>query len=386
MTAAAFGRMPVSAIALLLVAACQQQQEVAPPAAADPTINGDRQGFGSMPDGSDAAIYSLKNGNGMEVRITSYGAAVQSLTAVDRDGSFADVVLGFDTIDGYLGGSSYFGAIVGRFANRIANARFSLDGEQFVLPANDGRNTLHGGFRGFDKVLWTATGEDPGKSITLRYVSPDGEQGFPGEVSVRVVYTLTDDNELRIDYHATTDRATPLNVSNHAYFNLAGEGSGDILGHEVTILADAFTPVDDTLIPSGEIRQVAGTPFDFRDSTAIGARIDAEDEQLAFGHGYDHNWVLNKSGPGPELVARVHEPGSGRIMEVLTTEPGLQFYTGNFLDGVSGKGGHSYVYRGGFCMETQHYPDSPNHPDFPDAILRPGETYESTTIYRFSTD
>lgn len=331
-----------------------------------------------------ATDHSLTNGNGMQVRILAYGAVVQSLTAPDRHGDYADVVLGYDSIDAYAGGQAYLGAIVGRYANRIGGARFELDGNRYSLPANDGPNTLHGGFRGFDKVVWTMKPDPAGRSVRLTYVSPEGEQGFPGDITIRVTYTLTDEDELRIDYDATTDRATPLNLSNHAYFNLAGHGAGDILGHELELLADAYTPVDSNLIPTGELRDVTGTPFDFRTPTAIGARVDDDDQQLAFGHGYDHNFVLRKSGGGLELAARVFEPGSGRVLEVLTTEPGVQFYSGNHLHGLPGKHGARYGRRGGFCLETQHFPDSPNRPGFPDTILRPGETYASTTVYRFA--
>jgi len=331
-----------------------------------------------------ATDHSLTNANGMQVRILAYGAVVQSLTAPDRHGDHADVVLGYDSVDAYASGQAYLGAIVGRYANRIGGARFELDGSRYSLPANDGPNTLHGGFRGFDKVVWTMKPDPAGRSVRLTYVSPEGEQGFPGDVTIRVTYTLTDEDELRIDYDATTDRATPLNLSNHTYFNLAGHGAGDILGHELELQADAYTPVDSNLIPTGELRDVTGTPFDFRTPTAIGARVDDVDQQLAFGHGYDHNFVLRKPGGGVELAARVFEPGSGRMLEVLTTEPGVQFYTGNHLHGLPGKHGARYGRRGGFCLETQHFPDSPNRPGFPDTILRPGETYASTTVYRFA--
>lgn len=331
-----------------------------------------------------ATDHSLTNANGMQARISSYGATVRSLIVPDRHGEYADVVLGYDTVDGYIGGKAYLGATVGRYANRISGAGFELDGRRYALPANDGPNTLHGGFRGFDKVVWTAGAEAAGRSVRLTYVSPDGEQGFPGDVTVRVTYTLTDHDELRIDYDATTDRATPLNLSNHAYFNLAGHGAGDVLGHEVEIVADTFTPVDTNLIPTGELRGVEGSPFDFLAAAAIGARIADDDRQLAYAHGYDHNFVLRRTGAGLELAARIVEPDSGRVLEVLTTEPGVQFYTGNHLDGFAGKGGRVYGVRSGFCMETQHFPDSPNRPDFPDTILRPGESYASTTVYRFS--
>ena len=330
-----------------------------------------------------AQLFELQNANGMEVAITEYGAIVQRLTAPDRDGRYADVVLGFDSVAEYANPHPYFGAIVGRFGNRIGGATFTLDGEEYTLNANDGANSLHGGLRGFDKVLWQGSADE--RSVTLTYVSRDGEEGYPGTLTATVVYTLTDDDELRIDFHATTDRATPVNLTNHSYFNLAGQGSGSILDHELTINADGFTPVDAALIPTGEIRPVDGTPFDFRNPTAIGARIGADDEQLAFGRGYDHNWVLRRRGDGLQLAARVHEPGSGRVLEVFTTEPGVQFYSGNFLDGtVTGKGGVVYGHRSGFCLETQHFPDSPNQPGFPSTILGPGETYKSTTVFRFT--
>ena len=331
-----------------------------------------------------AELHALTNASGMEVTVTNYGATVQKLIAPDRNGNRADVVLGFDTIDGYLAPHPYFGATVGRYGNRIARGKFKLDGEEYTLAINNLENSLHGGLKGYDKVIWTMDPDEGGQSITLSYVSPDGEEGFPGEVSVTVIYTLTDENELRIDYHGTTDKATPLNLTNHSYFNLAGQGNGDILGHELEIIADAFTPVDNTLIPIGEFRPVDGTPFDFRNATAIGARISEDDEQIQLAGGYDHNWVLNRRGPGLQLAARVYEPGSGRVMEVYTEEPGLQFYAGYFIGGSVGKGGAVYEERTGFCLETQHFPDSPNQPNFPSTILQPGETYTTTTIYRFS--
>ena len=338
--------------------------------------------FGKMPDGTPVEVYTLSNAHGMEVRITTYGGAVVSLTAPDRNGKFADVVLGMDNLDGYRRQPNFFGALIGRYGNRIGHGKFSLEGKTYELPRNDNGNTLHGGPQGFDKRVWQAR-EVPG-GLELTYVSKDGEEGFPGTLTAKVVYSVTDRNELKIDYTATTDKPTVVNLTNHSYFNLAGAGEGDILQHEVTLYADRFTPVDAGLIPTGELRPVKGTPFDFTKAMAIGARIDQNDEQLKFGKGYDHNWVLNKANGGLTKAAEVYEAKSGRMMEVMTTEPGLQFYTGNFLDGIHGKGGKAYVRRGAFCMETQHYPDSPNKPAFPSTELKPGETYHTTTVYRFT--
>ncbi len=346
-----------------------------------------KQAFGNLPDGSPIELYTLSNAQGMQAEIMTYGGIVVRLTAPDRGGKYADVVLGMQDLAGYLTPPPYFGALIGRYGNRIGNARFTLDGKVFHLPANDGANTLHGGIKGFDKRVWKATpGQSAdGETLELTYTSKDGEEGFPGNLSAKVVYTLTGKNELRIDYAATTDKNTVVNLTNHSYFNLAGPGEGDILQHEVTIAADRFTPVDAGLIPTGELRPVKGTPFDFTKSTAIGARIAQDEEQLKLGKGYDHNWVLNKGSGGLTKAAEVHEPKTGRVMQVWTTEPGLQFYTGNFLDGtLKGKGGKVYPRRGAFCMETQHYPDSPNKPAFPSTELKPGETYHSTTMYRFS--
>ena len=344
--------------------------------------------FGPLPDGRVARVFTLRNARGMEVRITEYGAIVLSLLAPDRDGNLLDVVLGYETLGEYLEGSPYFGAIVGRYGNRIAGGRFSLDGVEHALATNDGPNHLHGGERGFDEVLWTGepVEDADGVGVALRYTSPAGEEGYPGTLELEVRYLLDDQGGLALEYRATTDAPTPLNPTHHSYFNLAGDGAGDVLGHELMLKASRFTPVDSTLIPTGELRSVEGTPFDFRTATAIGARIAADDEQIRFGGGYDHNLVLDREGaPGLVLAARVHEPTSGRVMEVRTTEPGVQFYSGNFLDGgITGKGGHVYQHRTGFCLETQHYPDSPNKPDFPSTILRPGETYRSRTVYAFS--
>jgi len=333
-------------------------------------------------------LYTLKNSRGMEAAITSYGGIVVSLRVPDRDGRIADVALGFDRVEEYRKEHPYFGAIIGRYGNRIAKGRFTLNGVEYKLAQNNGENHLHGGIRGFDKVTWMAREfrAAGGPALELTYTSRDGEEGYPGNLTATVTYTLTENNELRIDYTATTDKDTVVNLTNHTYFNLAGQGEGDVLGHQVTIAADHFTPVDAGLIPTGELRSVEGTPFDFRQPHAIGERIGVQDEQLAFGKGYDHNFVLN--GPEGTLrpAARVVEPGSGRVMEVLTTEPGLQFYTGHFLDGsIRGKSGTAYRHRYGFCMETQHFPDSPNNPYFPTTVLTPGQKYQTTTTYRFST-
>lgn len=342
-----------------------------------------RQPFGTTSRGEAVSVYTLQNAHGMEVRVIDYGGIILSLRVPDRNGRFDDVVLGYDALADYERSSPYFGAIIGRYGNRIARGRFTLDGKTYTLATNNAPNHLHGGVRAFDKVVWDAARFERGDSlgVVFRYTSPDGEEGYPGTLQATVTYTLTDRNELIFDYLATTDRATPVNLTQHSYFNLAGDGKGDILGHVVTVNADRFTPVDSTLIPTGEIRSVAGTPFDFRTPTAIGARIAQDDEQLRYGRGYDHNFVLTPDGP----AVRVVEPTSGRVMEIATTEPGLQFYSGNFLDGtLRGKRDVAYGHRSGFCMETQHYPDSPNKPAFPSTILQPGERYQSQTTYRFS--
>ena len=343
----------------------------------------------SMFQGKPVEMATLKNSHGIEIQAINYGAIITSLKVPDRAGAVADVVLGFDRPDGYWADPPppYFGAIVGRYGNRIAKAQFALGGKTFKLAANNGPNSLHGGVRGFDKVLWAMSTRDTaqGSSVIFTRTSPDGEEGFPGNLHATVTYTLTEKNEVIIDYRATTDKATPVNLTQHSYFNLAGEGSGDILGHQLTVNADRYTPVDDTLIPTGELAPVAGTPFDFRKATAIGARIDADHPQLKAGKGYDHNYVLNRKGTGAQLAARLTDPKSGRTLEVTTTEPGIQFYSGNFLDGkITGKQRHVYGHRTGLCLETQHYPDSPNQKNFPSTILEPGKVYSSRTVWTFS--
>ena len=358
-----------------------------------------RAPFGATADGHAVELFTLTNAAGIEVRAISYGAILVSIRTPDRTGRLADIALGFDSLDGYLTRSRFFGALVGRYGNRIANGRFAIDGKPFELAINSGTNHIHGGVKGFDKVLWTGEPfeRDGAAGVTFSYTSRDGEEGYPGTLTATVTYTLTPRNELVVDYSATTDKPTIVNLTQHSYFNLAGEGHGDVHGHEVMINADRFTPVDAAMIPTGELAAVAGTPFDFRTATAIGARIDADHPQLKLAGGYDHNFVLNPfdsaqgrpSGlaqgrrAGLRLAARVIERRSGRTLDVETTEPGVQFYTGNKLTGAAGKAGHVYGPRSGFCLETQHFPDSPNKPHFPSTILRPGDTYRSKTVFTF---
>jgi aldose 1-epimerase len=343
--------------------------------------------YGKTKSGTPLTLYTLTNANGLEASITNYGGIVVSLKTPDRTGKMGDVVLGFDSVDPYLGTHPNFGTLVGRYGNRIGKAKFSIDGKEYTLAKNNGENSLHGGVENFGKAVWTAkeVTRSDGPALELTYVSKDGEEGFPGTLTSTVVYTLTNANELKIEYKATTDKPTVVNLTNHSYFNLAG--SGDILNHQLMLAADKFTPVDAGLIPTGELKAVDGTPFDFRKPTAIGARINAADEQIKVGGGYDHNFVLNGKPGTMRLAARVTEPTSGRWMEVSTTEPGVQFYTGNFLDGtIKGKGGQVYAKRSGFCLETQHFPDSPNKPAFPSTLLKPGATYQTTTVYKFGAD
>ena len=342
-----------------------------------------RMDFGKTPDGTPVELYTLTNGK-ITAKVMSYGAILTELIAPDRDGKPADVVLGFDSLDGYLAGHPYFGATVGRVANRVGGAKFSLDGKDYQLAANNGPNTLHGGLKGFDKVVWKA--EDAsgpaGPAVKFTYRSPDGEEGFPGNLDVAVTYTVTDQNEVKIDYKATTDKATPVVLTNHSYFNLAGPASGTILDHEAMLNAENYTPGDEGMIPTGSIAPVKGTPLDFTGPTRIGARFD---QLKAEPIGYDHNFVLDADARLPNVAARVSDPKTGRVMEVLTTEPAVQFYTGNFLDGsVKGKGGVIYKKNQAFCLEAQHFPDSVHHANFPSTILRPGQTYTQTTIYKFS--
>ena len=342
--------------------------------------------FGKTSSGENIDLYTLRNANGVETTITNYGGIVVSLKVPDRNGKFDDVVLGFNDLESYTKPGPYFGALIGRYGNRIAKGRFTLNGVEYKLATNNGENHLHGGIKGFDKVVWTGREmkTKAGPTVILTYLSKDGEEGYPGNLRVRVVYTLTNKNELKIDYSATTDKDTVTNLTHHSYFNLRGAGNGDILQHEVKINADRFVPIDTGSIPLGELRKVMGTPFDFLKSTAIGARIDQDDEQLKNGSGYDHTFVINGRPGTLRLAATAYEASTGRTMEVWTTEPGMQFYTGNFLDGLTGKSGKAYPRRSGFCFETQHYPDSPNQPSFPTTTLRRGATYKSTTIYRFA--
>ena len=345
-----------------------------------------KQDFGKLKDGHSVDLYTLTNKHGMKAAITNYGATLVSLEAPDRTGTPGDIVLGYEKIGDYEKGTSYFGATVGRYANRIGHAKFVLDGVTYTLEKNNGENHLHGGF---NRRVWTAKdiSTNAGEALELTYLSPDGEEGYPGNLSVKVVYTVpANQNALRIDYTATTDKPTVINLSHHSYFNLAGQENGDILQHQITLHASRFTPVDAGLIPTGELREVRNTPFDFLKPFAIGARIEQDDEQLKFGKGYDHNWVLDRKSPALMVAAEVFEQKSGRVLEVSTTEPGIQFYTGNFLDGTGpSKGGKTYGRRSAFCLETQHFPDSPNHPNFPSTVLRPGQQFRSTTIYKFST-
>ena len=344
--------------------------------------------FGTLPTGEAVRAFTLTNSRGLQARILDYGGIIVSLRTPDRTGAMGDIVLGFDDLAGYVTSSPYFGAIVGRYGNRIARGQFTLDGTTYKLAVNNGPNALHGGLKGFDKVIWKAEPKADSSAVhlVLEYTSADGEEGYPGTMHATVTYTLTDANQLVVDYQATSDRPTPVNLTQHSYFNLAGEGAGDILGHVVTLDADRFVPIDSTFIPTGELAPVAGTPFDFRTPTAIGARIDQPNPQITNGKGYDHTFVLKRAAGATGLVHAAHvvEPSTGRTLDVETTEPGVQFYTGNFLDGkVVGKQGHAYPRRGAFCLETHHYPDSPNKPQFPSTILRPGETYRSQTVFTF---
>lgn len=383
------GSMVTVACAVLMLSSCRCctcQKGTTKEAKEKMSVN--VESFGKTPDGQAVRLYQLTNANGLKAGIMNYGAIVVSLDVPDKNGKMADVVLGYDNLDSYIAKTPYFGAIVGRYGNRIAKGKFTIDGVTYdKLAINDGEQHLHGGVKGFDKVVWT---DEPVRQadavgVKLSYLSKDGEEGYPGNLKATVTYLLTNANELRIEYQATTDKATPVNLTHHGYWNLTG-GQRDILGHVLTLNADKFTPVDKGLIPTGELTPVKGTVMDFTKPTAIGARIEDKYEQLQFGKGYDHNWVLVKGGKKLNLAATLYEPTSGRLMEVYTKEPAVQFYSGNFLDGtITGKGGTVYQHRWGLCLETQHYPDSPNHPNFPSTILRPGQKYETVTVYRFST-
>ena len=346
----------------------------------------EKQPFGKTEDGTTVDLYTLTNTNGMTVKITNYGGIVTSIFVPDENGNLGDVVLGYDNLEGYLKNNPYFGCIIGRYGNRIARGKFTLNGKNYMLATNNEPNHLHGGVKGFDKVIWAAK-EIKGENtvgLELTYLSKDGEEGYPGNLSVKVSYTLTNDNALQIDYQASTDQPTIVNLTNHSYFNLKDAGASPILDHELMLDADYFTPVDSTLIPTGKLRAVAGTPFDFKKSAKICARIGADDEQIKFGLGYDHNFVLNGNAGELKLAGKLIESTTGRVVEVWTTEPGIQFYSGNFLDGsITGKNGTVYSYRHGLCLETQHYPDSPNQPNFPSTVLNPGEKYQTTTVYKF---
>lgn len=384
-----FNLFTFSLLSLLIIAACggpvQQTEEQQTEEETKMNATLSKTPFGQTKDGEAVDLYTLTNANGIVVKITNYGGIVTSIITPDKNGKMDDVALGFDNLAPYLEGHPYFGALVGRYGNRIAKGKFTLDGTEYNLAVNNMGNHLHGGIKGFDKVVWNAKpieAEEVGLQLTYR--SADMEEGYPGNLNVEVVYTLTNDDELRIEYQATTDKKTVVNLTNHSYFNLTGGAKRDILDHVLMLNADQYVPVDETLIPTG-VAEVKGTPFDFTTPTAIGARIDEEHQQLEYGRGYDHCWVLNKQGNELSLVGSVYEPVSGRYLETFTTEPAVQFYCGNFLDGsLTGKGGAVYGHRYGLCLETEHYPDSPNQADFPSTELNPGETYQTTTVYKFS--
>jgi len=369
-------RMIVAIVALILLPIVNAEAQA--------TLS--KEKFGQTVDGHVVDIYTLRNRGGIEVKITNYGGIITSLKVPDRDGKFADIVLGFDNLDSYLKGDPYFGALIGRYGNRIAKGRFTLNGVEYKLAVNNGENHLHGGIKGFDKVVWDAkpVKVPNGVALQLSYLSKDGEEGYPGNLAVKVLYRLTNQNQLLIAYSATTDKDTVVNLTSHSYFNLAGQGNGDILNHQMFINANRFTPTDAGSIPTGELKSVTGTPFDFTKTTAIGARINQDDEQLKLAKGYDHNFVLNGRAGTMRQAATVYESTSGRVMEIWTDQPGVQFYTGNFLDGtLTGKDGKVYQQRYGFCLETQHYPDSPNKPSFPTTVLRAGQRYHTVTIHKF---
>ena len=371
---------------LLFLAACNNSNQNASNTDSVTVMIPDAKNFQQTVAGKPVDLFILKNKSNMQVAITSFGGRIVSILVPDNTGKTTDVALGYDSLSAYQKqGEPYFGAIIGRYGNRIGNAQFALEGKTYNLSANNNGNTLHGGPLGFHNQVWDATRINE-QVLEFSYLSKDGEEGYPGNLKIKVVYTLTDNNEIKIDYTATTDKTTVCNLTNHTYFNLNGDGNGTILDHELQVDADQYTPVDSTLIPIGKNITVEGTPFDFRKATAIGARIETDDEQLKYGLGYDHNFVLNKKGTDLSKVAEIRGPKTGIVMDILTTEPGLQFYSGNFLDGKTndGKGGKSYPFRTGFCLETQHFPDSPNQAAFPSTTLKPGETYKTTTVYKFS--
>ena len=368
---------------LLSNSGCKRESKIPPdvsPSKGTTSMFVKREPFGSLPDGTAVELYTLTNSQGLRARLITYGAILVSLEVPDRQGHLGDIVLGYDSLDAYVKNNPYFGAIVGRYGNRIAKGRFALNGAVYQLAENNGENHLHGGWKGFDKVVWAAEPVKGADAVGVKftYLSQDGEEGYPGNLSVTVIYTLTNSDELKISYEAATDKATPVNLTHHSYFNLAGPGGGDVLGHELMLNADRFTPVDDGLIPTGELAPVKGTPMDFTAPMTIGSRL-AEVKG-----GYDHNYVLTSGGGTLALAARVYEPKRGRGMEISTSEPGIQFYSGNFLDGtITGKSGLVYRKYNGFCLETQHFPDSPNKPNFPSTILNPGQKYSSLTIHKF---
>lgn len=347
----------------------------------------DEAAFKTEHDGKTVELFTLKNANGLVAQITNYGGKVINLWTPDKNGDFADIVIGYETSAEYLKTTEiYYGTLIGRYGNRIANGQFTLNDSVYTLAKNNGENHLHGGIKGFNNVVWDAKKPDD-QTLELTYLSVDGEEGYPGNLNVKVVYKLTDENELKVEYWATTDKPTPVNLTQHSFFNLKGAGNGDVNDHIMQIMADAYTPVDSTLIPTGEIATVERTPFDFKTPTAIGARINDDHIQMKYGNGYDHNWVINKAESGLSYAAKVVEPASGRTLEVFTNEPGIQFYGGNFMTGNdTGKGGKVFAFRGAFCLETQHYPDSPNKPEFPSTILNPGDEYYSVCVYKFGVE
>jgi aldose 1-epimerase len=382
------GRLSAKALFVVALLGITFAVQVSSPTAAQQRSKAkvEKSSFGKLADGTAIDLYKLTNQNGVELQIITYGGSIVSLKTPDRSRNFSDIVLGYDDPQGYVDDTSYLGALIGRYANRIANGRFKLGGVEYKLAQNNSPNSLHGGPTGFHKRIWLAheVTRPNAAALQVSYRSKDGEEGFPGNLAVTTTFVLTNTNELRIEYLATTDKTTVVNLTEHAYFNLAGPGEGTILDHVMRINANRFTPVDENLIPTGELRPVKGTPLDFTKPTVIGSRIDQDDEQLRLGKGYDHNYVLNKTGKQLSLAAEVYEPVTGRTIQMWTTEPGVQFYSGNFLDNVKGKGGKTYQRRGGFCLEAQHFPDSPNKPAFPSVVLRPNQTYTQTTVYKFS--